>query len=471
VASLRRRFLAASGLLVGLQVLGTGLGFASWGQVRHACEMQQELATEHDAVMRLAGATREAYVHEAHTLIVGGPGHLAHLAGVNADVDARLAEVQAMPLPAGASVEPVRAAIAASNTWFADEVAPRAERGELDHGTATALHEETERRAAVVEARIGDVLAVLDTAQAREREAVTAATTRAWVGVGVLTVGGAFLGVLVAGRLARAILGPVAALRSAASAFGDGRPSGPAPETGDDELGELGRAFNRMVAKVGEAELRRLEVERLAALGEMSGAVAHELMNPLAVILGDPEMRAPALAASRAEADHARRVVQGLLGFARPGEEPAERVDLGAAASAAADRVTPFAELRDVTVRYLGGDDVHTLASPSAARQVFDNLLRNAVDASAPGSTVEIEVRGGSAADGPVVEVRDQGPGIPAAVRTRLYQPFVTGRPDGTGLGLAVSKRIARAHGGDLVHHDREGGGTVAVWTLGGTHA
>jgi signal transduction histidine kinase len=465
MSSLRRRVFANTSLLVGLQVLGTGLGFASWTQVQRAGEAQQVLAREQEAVLGLAVATREVYVHQAHTLIERGPGHLDHLDEVTAAVTARISEAEAAGAAASVDLGPVHAAIEASNRWFAAEVVPLAQQGTLDTEGATRLHDEAERHASAVEARLGDVLGALETAQARERAAVAAATSSAWLSVAALTIGGAALGLVVAWRLARGILGPVGELRASAAAFGEGRAL-PAPEQGDDELSELGRAFNSMVEKVVASERRRVEMERLAALGEMSGAVAHELLNPLSVILGEPEMKRPELAAARQEAEHARRVVQGLLGFARPGEEPAVRVDLMRAAEAAVDRVATQADLKDVTVQLSPGAPISVLASPSAVRQVLDNLLRNAVEASSAGSAVELELK-----QGPVFEVRDRGPGLAANVRPRLYEPFVTGRPDGTGLGLAVCQRIARAQGGSLAHLDRDGGGTVAVWTLGGLDA
>lgn len=464
MASLRRRVFSATGVLIALQILGTGLGFASWGTVERAGRVQQELAGDQAAVLELARATREAYVHQAHTLIVGGPGHLEHLAEVNGNVDAKLHAVRSLGLPPGAEVAPVHAAIAASNVWFANEIAPLAVSGRLEPAMAATLNEGMERRAEEVEARIGDVLRVLDAAQAVEREAVSVATARAWITVALLTLGGAAIGLVVANRLAARIVGPVAGLRAVTTAFAEGRVERGALEQGDDEISELARAFNRMMAKVVEAEHRRVQVERLAALGEMSGAVAHELLNPLTVMLGDPEMRRPELARCRAEADHARRVVQGLLGFARPGEEPAERIDLATATAAALDRITPTADHADVTVRLAAGPAGFTTASPSAVRQVLDNLLRNAVEASAAGGVVEVEVRPG------IIEIRDRGPGVPAAIRARLYEPFVTGRAEGTGLGLAVCQRIVRASGGTLTHVDRDGGGTIARWTLeGGT--
>jgi len=229
-------------------------------------------------------------------------------------------------------------------------------------------------------------------------------------------------------------------------------------ESGNEEVAAVARAFNRMTAAIRSAQEARVRAERLAALGELSAAVAHELMNPLTVLLGHPAMRADALAPVRAEAEHARRVVQGLLGFARPGEEVPESVSLVAAARAAAARVTPEADVRDVAIRVVATEEVAATLPPGAVRHVLDNLIRNAVQASHPGGHVEVRVGPGA------VEVLDRGAGIPATVRERLYEPFTTGRPEGTGLGLAVCQRVARGTGGRIEHEARAGGGTVARW-------
>jgi signal transduction histidine kinase len=474
MSGLGRRIYGAAGLLIALQVAGTMLGFASWGAVQRASARQEALALQRDAVERLGAASREVYVHEAHTLIEG-PGHLDHLAEGQSEVDTRLVDVRRLSLPPGADIAAVQVAIAASNTWFGTEVVPVARSGGLDRARAIGLHGETERRAEAVERSIAAVLTVLDNASAAERDAVTAATGRAWIAVGLLTLGGAGLGLVVASRLVRSVLQPIEQLQRAAAEFGAGQLASGAQARaveGDDELGRLGKVFNDMVAQVQAAQVRRTEVARLAALGELSGAVAHELMSPLSVLLADPAMHAPELSASRAEAEHARRVVRGLLGFARPGEEPVSDVDVRALAVASGDRYTPLAEQRDVLICVDVGADgspegtgpaLHIRAAASAVRQVLDNLVHNAVLASEPGATVDIVVR---AAPPACVEVRDRGPGLPAAVKKRLYEPFVTGRVDGTGLGLAVCQRIVRANGGALEHLPREGGGVIARWTL-----
>lgn len=467
---LGRRIYGAAGLLIALQVAGTMLGFASWGAVQRASARQEALAVQRDAVELLGAASREVYVHEAHTLIEG-PGHLDHLAEGQAEVDTRLVAVRRLSLPAGADVAGVQAALAASNTWFGTEVVPVARSGALDRALAIRLHGETERRAEAVERSIAAVLTVVDNAAAAERDAVTAATGRAWIAVALLTLGGAGIGVIVASRLVRSVLQPIEQLQRAAAQFGAGQLASGAQARaveGDDELGRLGKVFNDMVAQVQAAQVRRTEVARLAALGELSGAVAHELMSPLSVLLADPAMHAPELSASRAEAEHARRVVRGLLGFARPGEEPVSDVDVHALAVASGDRYTPLAEQRDVLICVDlspegTGAGLHIRAAASAVRQVLDNLVHNAVLASEPGATVDIVVRATPFA---CVEVCDRGPGLPAAVKARLYEPFVTGRADGTGLGLAVCQRIVRANGGVLEHLPRDGGGLIARWTL-----
>ena len=95
-----------------------------------------------------------------------------------------------------------------------------------------------------------------------------------------------------------------------------------------------------------------------------------------------------------------------------------------------------------------------------------DNLVRNAIEASPVGAEVVLELvpRVG-------VQVHDRGPGLREAVRRRLYDPFVTGRPEGTGLGPADCQRIVRSLGGTLRHDDRPGGGTTATWVVKEPHA
>lgn len=459
--SLRRRLTLATSALLVLQVAGAGVGFVAWWRVERASVLQLEISAQRQELLDLARAARELYVHQAHTFIERGPDHLAHLAEGQAPVDAALARLALGRGPVPLDLAPIRAPLVASNRWFAEEVVPRARSGGLDGTTSPALHRQAEAYANQAQRAVDAAIARLDEAAVAEVGRTGQATRLAWGAVGVLVVSGLGVGLAVARSLTQAVLAPIEGLLRAARALGTASEA-QAPTGGDAELAELGAAFNEMVRRVRAAEARRLERERLEALGEISSAVAHELMNPLAAILGESRAVPVDAARVRAEAEHARRVVAGLLGFARPGEAAVEAVQLAALAAAAVDRAVPYADAREVGVRWLGGPSTPLSGSPTAVRQVLDNLIRNAVEASPPGAEVEVALAPGG------VEVRDRGPGVPAALRPRLYEPFATTRADGTGLGLAVSQRIARALGGRIVHEDRPGGGTLARWEVGG---
>lgn len=458
MSSLRRRLQVATGALLTLQVAGTSLGFVSWWRVQDACMEQRRIGDERQALLEVARRSRELYVHQAHTFIEGGPGHLDHLAEDAVAVEAAIAAAEQVDGPFVLDLDPVRAAAHGSTVWFDAEVAPRALAGTLDRETAARLHKTAEEHATEVQSTIEASIRELGAAETADMARVREETRRGWVAVALVVLTGAVLAGVVSARLARGILGPVDRLRNAVRAFGE-RKDARAPTEGVDEMAELGRAFNDMVERVNAAEVRLVERERVQALGEIAGAVAHELMSPIMAILGESREATMDPERIRAEADHARRVIQGLLGYARPGEAEPVDVRVDEAAAAAVDRAVPFADARGVEVRWLGGPSLTLQAAPTAVRQVLDNLVRNAVEASAEG-VVEVEVRSGA------VEVRDRGAGLPAGVRARLYEPFVTGRAEGTGLGLAVSQRIARALGGRIIHEDRVGGGTIARWEV-----
>lgn len=450
--SLRGRFAVATAILVVFQLAGATAAGWSARRVADVVAREQALAAERERVLAFGDAVREQYVHQAHTFIEGGPGHLDHYAPAAAAAEAALADVEALALP---DAEGLRALYAPFDATFRDGVIPVAVRGDLDRPMAAGMHATTEGLARAVESKVADILTNLAARQTALQAEARAATDQASVAILVFAVASVGVLVIVTRALAGAVLGPLSALGDAAERFGAGDTSARAPVPADRELSAVALTFNRMVGRVTAAEDRRVRTERLAALGEMSGAVAHELLNPLTTILGatpDP--------AVRAEAAHARRVVEGLLGFARPGREAPEDVELGAAAAAAADRLALVADARDVTIRVDAPVATRLHAPPSAVRQVLDNLVRNAVEASPPGAEVELAVLPDR------VEVRDRGAGVPPSVRPRLYEPFATGRPDGTGLGLAVCQRITTAYGGALAHVDRDGGGTVATWRL-----
>ncbi len=239
--------------------------------------------------------------------------------------------------------------------------------------------------------------------------------------------------------------------------------------------------FQDLVGKL-EEKTRQLDVSRkLAYLGELSAAIAHEVNNPLGVIVINAEFLAarsrkgtlPREAAEEAErlyaaARRATLAVQKLLQFARystggarPAHRPAEIRPL----------VTETVSLIEDRIRESGVRV--TLDVPDALprvpcdaqglQQVLFNLLTNALDASSPGG--EISVRARSEGAWLVLEVADGGGGMTPEVLRRAKEPFFTTKEPGrgTGLGLAISDSIARQHSGELTLQNRAGGGVSAV--------
>jgi two-component system, OmpR family, sensor kinase len=208
-----------------------------------------------------------------------------------------------------------------------------------------------------------------------------------------------------------------------------------------------------------EAQRRRSaeQVARGDALARMGAMVAHEIRNPLGVIRGAVELvqaRGGASLPARdrealgdvlGEVERLRRLTEDFLDLTREPRLVTAPVDLAELAAEAARGVSAaHAEVRvrvDAPPLPISGDAVRL-------RQVLANLLLNAAQAGARA----IEIRGRAKDGAALLVVRDDGRGVDPAVRDRLFEVFATGRPDGTGLGLAVSRRIVQRHGGELRH-------------------
>jgi signal transduction histidine kinase len=206
-------------------------------------------------------------------------------------------------------------------------------------------------------------------------------------------------------------------------------------------------------------ELRQAarNAERLATLGGLSAGLAHEIRNPLSSISGSVELVRDAeglsdedkqlLGTVVSEVDRLEDLVTTMLSVGRPRPPTFRRHDLGSIASG----VVAMAEQGPAAAKR-----VHIeFASPTAAvfswvdadqvRQVIWNLLKNALSASQPGSTVTLEVRA-QADGGAEIRVIDRGSGIAEETRGRLFESFYSGSPHGVGLGLALVKQIVDAH-------------------------
>jgi two-component system, NtrC family, sensor histidine kinase HydH len=219
-----------------------------------------------------------------------------------------------------------------------------------------------------------------------------------------------------------------------------------------------------------EATHRAEEAEHLAALGRLAAGLAHEIRNPLGAIAGSIELLRTGgtlsgedqtlCAIVERETARLNDLVGDMLDLSRPREPTKTTVDL---ALTVRDLVTLAAKSGrggDVGVRYEGPRTAPVRADAAQVRQVVWNLMRNAVQASVPGSEVLVRVR--DAAEGTrLLEVKDHGAGISPEARERLFDAFFTTRAHGMGIGLAVVKRIVDDHGFTVEVDSDEGEGTT----------
>lgn len=220
-------------------------------------------------------------------------------------------------------------------------------------------------------------------------------------------------------------------------------------------------------AKQAEKELQdsreaAFQTEKLAALGELLTGVAHELNNPLSVVVGQSfmlgeETTDPGIA-HRVEqigsaANRCARIVRTFLAMAR--EQPLERTptDLSEVVLTAVDVAAMSPALKSVNIETeISPDLPMTLADEDQLSQVLVNLLLNAGQAMTDTSKPKIRVQALQSSGRIELSVSDNGPGVPEALRPRIFEPFFTTKDigQGTGVGLALSQRIVEAHGGQI---------------------
>lgn len=222
-------------------------------------------------------------------------------------------------------------------------------------------------------------------------------------------------------------------------------------------------------------------VGRISALGEMAAGLAHELNQPLCAVTSysqacnrllpadaDPELRA-ALERIAANATRAGRIISQMRAFVRKGEVDGELGSIDRIVQDVVALVGPEARRRDVKLKLALGDGLPALkVAEVQIHQVLVNLIRNAMDAieEAGSPRREVEVRTRQVAAGVEVVVADRGPGLPAGLKDEIFEPFVTSKAGGMGLGLSISRSIIEAHDGRLEAHARVGGGTEFCFVL-----
>lgn len=215
-----------------------------------------------------------------------------------------------------------------------------------------------------------------------------------------------------------------------------------------------------------ESQLR--EQSALARLGEMAAVIAHEVKNPLAGIRGAVQVIGGRLPADSTDAKMMKEIVaridsldgmmKDLLQFARPPKPQRTLVNLAALLHATADLLKRDRDAQDLSLS-IDGTSPPVSADPEMLKMVFQNLLINAMHATHGRGTIRVTV---AAKDTRAeVSVSDDGPGIPADIRDKIFIPFFTTKRRGTGLGLPTAKRFLDVHGGRITIECPASGGTI----------
>jgi two-component system, NtrC family, sensor kinase len=246
--------------------------------------------------------------------------------------------------------------------------------------------------------------------------------------------------------------------------------------------------FKRMVKRIEKADMEKemmneqvIEAGKLASVGELAAGIAHEINNPVAImveeagwmgdLLDEEDLRESpnieefkrALAQIRTQGERCKEITHKLLSFARRTDPRTQQMQMNELIEELIDISEQRSRFGNVKlVKHLAPDLPEICASPSEIQQVLLNLINNAIDAIGPaGGSVEITSR----VDGSkmVVDVADTGHGIPKSVMARIFDPFFTTKPvgKGTGLGLSICYGIVKKMGGDITVNSAAGIGTV----------
>jgi len=288
------------------------------------------------------------------------------------------------------------------------------------------------------------------------------------------------------------VVRPLGALTDAAKRIGEGdyRPIEDLPDHwfGRDEITLLAEEFNSMAEKLARRDdaLREqhralLKSERLATVGRMTSAITHELRNPLSSINLNSEILResllergidpedseimPPLETIIEEVDRLHDITEEYLVYARLPSSELELENLSNIVRDLVDFHRTDWERQGVSVELETPDrPVEVRADANQLRQALLNIVKNAVEASPDGADVGVEVR--TREETAAVRVSDEGPGIDPEIEQQLFEPFETTKPDGTGLGLAMTQRIVEEHHGEVRIESLEEGGARFVVEL-----
>jgi signal transduction histidine kinase len=459
----RRLILAFAGLL-SIFAGSSWFALASLRDVQRGLSEIEEREEGVRLALMLASAVRDQYAHQAHTIILGNDSHLPFYTEAERRVVelTRAVKIRVREPEERVWVEEIERATQELDRIFRQRIVPAVLRKQAqdvmeEHGRAqlevTQIQERTDRLVGRFETTIGDV-----------RQQVRGVQQAAFRWTLFFLAGAPLLAVGIGLSIYRSVARPVARLSEGAARLAAGDLDARIEIDSPDEFGALARQFNAMTRSLRDQQERLVQSEKLAGIGRLAAGVAHEINNPLAVILGYAKLLqrkaegqlAEDLGLIQDEALRAQEIVEGLLDLSRPLAAAPEPVDLKELADEAVARLVATDRLAGAAVEVAGAARLE--GHPQKLRQVLLNLIKNGAEAAGAGGKVVVALTQ-AAGGGAELVVSDSGPGLPDQASHRLFEPFFTTKPTGTGLGLAVSLGIVQAHGGTLAADSPAGAG------------
>jgi two-component system, NtrC family, sensor kinase len=472
-----RRIVGAFGLVLFLFALALVSIVIALDRIGAAEDEVARLDRAKHAGHHAAAMAREQYMHQAHTMLAWNDSHMDHYqeTAEAARHATEHLEHEVAGHPGAEQAREISGLVAESDRRFRGEVWPAIRNN--DRARMSELHERTEAPVQEVVALNTELNRTLeresDASRSKAEQIRATAMIAVLIPFALAIAAAAAVGVY----LIRSISRPVAALRAHALRIGAGDLDARIAMPGDDELAELARGIDQMAADLKQHQTELIEAHRLASIGQVASGVAHEINNPLGIILGYITFlrREPALSDRdelRIIEDEVRQslaIVTGLLDLARPVHLDASDVSLGDIAREAMTRLEETGRTDGIEIRFLGETLPAAVADEGKVRQIALNLLTNAVEAVRETGAVSpvVEVAWELRERNVWLHIDDHGPGISDEAMARVFEPFFTTRPKGHGLGLGIARRLARAHGGDVEIGPRPGGkGTRASLRL-----
>jgi two-component system, NtrC family, sensor kinase len=472
----------ASAFTVVLALFGTALAFTIHGLDRLDAADSEVAALDEakHSAHAVAALVREQYIHQAHTIIEWNYSHVDHYNEVAREVRAATAHLESLMREQRArelAGEIGRLASQIDND-FQRLMLPIV--GRADRKSAVPLHAQTERMVTRVVKLNDELSAMLERESADARAAQASLRKRVRVAILLCFVLALVAAGVIGIAITRSITRRLSSVRQGAARLAEGDLSTRIPAMGQDEFAELAHAFNRMAQALEANQAKILQAQKLASIGQVAAGVAHEINNPLGVILGYTKLLArdvedqkarEALGIIEDETRQCQRIVRGLLELARTPRTPSSAANLVEVARGAVEQLEDLGKLDGLEVVQPGSDtSARVVGDALQLRQVVANLVQNAAEA-AGGAGQRIVIAIDRRGQNLELSVTDSGSGIADDVVQHLFEPFFTTKARGTGLGLAISQAIVHAHGGELLIRSKLGEGTIAILRLPASEA